>query len=130
MLLAGVAGVATNLYVVVLMSGVFMGCSGVLGAALGVYIAYLVMNWEHLASSYQQIVFTSWLYGCFFMTLMLFSDNWKATSLHFIALLIGFIFAIGFLPTHAPCTSNAPLYFKLLSLLILLIPFTPILTHH
>jgi hypothetical protein len=91
---------ATNLYVTIIFEGIFMGLSGVLAAGLGIYIAYLIANWDYLMANYYETVFRSWIFALFFMVFMLLSDNHKTTSLHFIGLGLGVLIGMGFLPRH------------------------------
>jgi hypothetical protein len=99
-LLSLLGGVATNLYVTIIFEGIFMGLSGVLAAGLGIYIAYLIANWDYLMANYYETVFRSWIFALFFMVFMLLSDNHKTTSLHFIGLGLGVLIGMGFLPRH------------------------------
>lgn len=127
-LLAFIVGISTNLYVTLLFSGTFMGLSGVLAGALGIYVAYLIANYTYLSTAYPDSSFVFWLYSCCFLVLMLVSSNVKSTSLHFIGLGLGILIGMGFLPRHAPAVSDQlSLIFKILSVIALIVPLVVIL---
>ena len=41
-------GFITNCYVILMMEGIFLGFSGAISAALGLYVGYLIVNWGYL----------------------------------------------------------------------------------
>jgi hypothetical protein len=130
-LLSLLGGITTNLYITLIFEGLFMGLSGVLAAGLGIYIAYLIVNWDYLITTYYETVFKSWIFAIFFLVFMLLSDNRKATSLHFIALGLGVLFGIGFLPRHVNTgtSSYLAMVFKVLSLIAFVMPLVIILVN-
>jgi membrane associated rhomboid family serine protease len=127
-ILALLVGISTNLYVALLFSGVFMGLSGVLAGALGIYVAYLIANYTYLSTTYPDSSFVFWMYSCCFLILMLVTSNIKSTSLHFIGLGLGIIVGMGFVPRHVPVVSDQmSLIFKILSAIAMIVPLVIIL---
>ncbi len=127
-LLLALVAVATNMYVVLMFEGIFMGLSGMLSASLGIYIVYLISNWDFLSSRFDRTMYSPLLY-IFFMTFMLFGDNWKTTSIHFIALGIGALMAFAFLPRHISTETSrfVSKVFMVMGLATVLIPLVVIL---
>lgn len=123
-LVALVAGITTNLYVTLIFEGLFMGLSGALAAALGIYIAYIIGNWEYMLANYYDSLLRTAIFSVFFLMIMLVSDNRKATSLHFIGLGLGVLFGIGILPRHVntPTQNYLSMVFKILSLIAIAVP--------
>lgn len=118
------AGVTTNLYVTLLFESLFMGISGALAASLGIYIAYIISNWDYLMTNYFDTMIRSAIFSIFMLMLMLVSNNSKTTSLHFIAIGLGVLFGMAVLPRHVEnATQNyLRMVFKVLSLIAIAVP--------
>jgi len=118
------AGVTTNLYVTLIFEGIFMGLSGALAAAVGLYIAYIICNWEYLLANYYNTLLNSSIFVIFMLLFMLVSNNRNTTSLHFIGLGLGVIFGMGLLPRHVNSSTQSYLsmVFKILSLIAIAVP--------
>ena len=123
-LISLLAGVITNIYVTLMFEGIFMGLSGALAAALGIYIAYIISNWDFLLANYYDTMIRSSIFAIFMLMLMLVSNNRKSTSLHFIGLGLGVLFGMGLLPRHVntPTQSYLSMVFKVLSLISIVVP--------
>ena len=96
-----IGGTATSAYAVLVMNNMLMGFSGVIACSVGIYIGMFLGNWSHIRTHYAGMM-SIWFMNCIFVFLLLFSNDPRSTLVHFIALTIGIIYGLGWVPKLGP----------------------------
>jgi hypothetical protein len=125
-----VGGAITNLLVIWMMNGIFLGLSGVVASAIGIYFGFLIMNCGWLYQNYSQL-FSAWIIMITFLILCLLNSSIKSTGVHFIALGVGICLSIGFMPyiSENNWKNKVSMIFKFIVGILVVIPIVIILVH-
>jgi hypothetical protein len=100
-LLMLIGGTVTSAYASLVMNNMLMGFSGVIACSVGLYIGMFIGNWNHIRTHYGGML-AIWFMNCIFVFLLLFSNDPRSTLVHFIALGIGLVYGLGWIPKLQP----------------------------
>jgi hypothetical protein len=96
-----IGGTVTSAYASLVMNNMLMGFSGVIACSVGLYIGMFIGNWNHIRTHYGGML-AIWFMNCIFVFLLLFSNDPRSTLVHFIALGIGLVYGLGWIPKLQP----------------------------
>ena len=99
-LIAILGGTVTSAYAALTMDPIVMGFSGVIACAVGMYFAMFLSNLAYLRANFPHKL-VPWMINCVFIFMLLFSQDPRATLIHFIAFFVGLVYGYAWMPKIA-----------------------------